>query len=311
MEQPNYYFINHYDKNKPLPPKESLGQILNESYLHPFNWNYRTTRKSFWISVLINAIISLLCLAILGYGLNSTTNAGLKWIDLVVSAVIYVWLILVGLGQTIRRIHDVNYSGYWYWASFTGIGAYFIFYLALQPSKQRAVKWNDYLFTDQAPYGAYSAELDQKKENVPTVPQILKEHFFDCFKWDARSTRTSFWVGTAITQVFAAIFGVFYYVGGFLVSLTPSTTNLQEDEVLNKFLPLIIIAVILVLAIAIWFFLAQLGHTVRRLHDAGFSGWWYWISIIPGIGQILLYFLLFHPTTKNKIRWGGYLTEDE
>lgn len=310
MDQSNYYFINHYDENKPLPPQENLGQILSEAYLHPFSWNYRTTRKSFWISTLINCLIFFICLGIFGYGLNSTTNAGLKWIDLVVATVIYVWLILAGLGQTIRRMHDVNYSGYWYWASFTGIGAYFIFYLTLQPSKQRAVKWNNYLFTEQQPYGTYQTELDQRHDSVPTVPQILKEHFFACFKWDARSTRTSFWVGTAITQVFVAIFGIFYYLGGLLISLA-SFTELQENETLNNLFPLITIGAILVLAVAIWFFLAQLGHTVRRLHDAGFSGWWYWISIIPGIGQILLYFLLFHPTTKNKIRWGSYLTEDK
>lgn len=310
MNQQDFYFINHYDENKPLPANENLGQILSESYLHPFNWNYRTTRKSFWASILINIIISFLCSAIIGYGLNSTINLGLKWIDLVVGCVIYIWLILSCLGQTIRRLHDVNYSGYWYWANITGVGAYFILYLTLQPSVQRAVKWNDYLFTDQKPYGAYRAELDKKNKNVPTVPQILKEHFFDCFKWDARSTRTSFWVGTAITQVFAIIFAIFYYLGGILVSLA-SFTDLQENENLNKYFPLIIIAIVVVLAIIIWLFLAQLGHTVRRLHDAGFSGWWYWISIIPGIGQILLYFLLFHPTTKNKIRWHGYLTEDE
>lgn len=31
--------------------------------------------------------------------------------------------------------------------------------------------------------------------------------------------------------------------------------------------------------------------TVRRLHDAGKSGWWYWIALIPFIGGIWLFYL--------------------
>lgn len=31
--------------------------------------------------------------------------------------------------------------------------------------------------------------------------------------------------------------------------------------------------------------------TVRRLHDAGCSGWWYWISLVPVIGGFWLFYL--------------------
>lgn len=31
--------------------------------------------------------------------------------------------------------------------------------------------------------------------------------------------------------------------------------------------------------------------TVRRLHDAGRSGWWYWIALIPFIGGLWLFYL--------------------
>ncbi len=34
--------------------------------------------------------------------------------------------------------------------------------------------------------------------------------------------------------------------------------------------------------------LPQLAVMVRRLHDTGRSGWWYWIILIPLIGAILL-----------------------
>ncbi len=40
------------------------------------------------------------------------------------------------------------------------------------------------------------------------------------------------------------------------------------------------------------FILPTLSTMVRRLHDTGRSGWWYWISLVPLIGGIWLLVLL-------------------
>ncbi|MBP2058877.1 uncharacterized membrane protein YhaH (DUF805 family) [Lactobacillus colini] len=299
MTEEKYYFIKPYDKSYPLPPKESLGQILSEAYLHPFKWNYRTTRKSYWISFLTNIIISLLCSFLF------TFNNQLKPINITVAILVLIWLFLSGLGQTVRRLHDVNYSGYWYWVGILSIGSFFLLYLYLQPSAQVAVKWNQYLFTDAKPYGDYTGEV---ASDVPTPPitQIVKEHFFDCFKWDARSTRTSFWVGSAISNAAGNIVSLFIlaFSYGAFGSIRKLYVLSLEPEV---GLGVLIVAILVLLVLCIWMFLADLGHTVRRLHDAGFSGGWFWISLIPGLGYIILNFLLFHPTTKNEVKWNGYL----
>ncbi|GAA3630562.1 DUF805 domain-containing protein [Lactobacillus hamsteri] len=308
MTNRDYYFIKPYDENLTMPPKESFSQILSEVYLHPFTWNARTTRKSYWWSVLINAILSILCMIILSYAFNSNINLGLKWIDGVIVGVILIWLFLANLGQAIRRLHDVNYSGYWYWLCLVPTGQFFLFYLSLQPSLQRPVKWNQYLFTvDQNSSSAYynqpyEEENDLDDTPVPTISQILKEHFFDCFKWDARSTRTSFWVGTAINSVASVILVIFLYIFGFILFLIPS-----PNEELHGLFPFLIILGIIFIAALVWLFLAQLGHTVRRLHDANFIGWWYWISLVPYVGDLLLAFFLFHPTVKKDVKWNRYL----
>jgi uncharacterized membrane protein YhaH (DUF805 family) len=35
-------------------------------------------------------------------------------------------------------------------------------------------------------------------------------------------------------------------------------------------------------------FLPSISVLVRRLHDTGRSGWWYWIALVPLVGPILL-----------------------
>lgn len=296
-----YYFIKPYDESLPLPPAESFAQILNEAYLHPFNWKARTTRKSFWWSTLINLVIGILCIILGFYAFNQNINPGIRIVDGIVAAVVYLWLFLAALGQTIRRLHDVGYSGYWYWAAFTGYGAMFLFYLELQPSVQRQVKWGKYFFSNQDyPAGHKETVL------VPTIGQILKEHFFDCFKWNARSTRTSFWVGTAINQVTLGIGTLFIYAFSAFFTIIPGW--LQMPQAIGIFF---LCFLILLLVILIWSFLAQLGHTVRRLHDAGFNGGWWWLGIVPYVGDLLLAFLLFHPTVDADNKWNKYLFDPE
>lgn len=296
-----YYFIKPYDESLPLPPAESFAQILNEAYLHPFNQKARTTRKSFWWSTLINLVIGILCIILGFYAFNQNINPGIRIVDGIVAAVVYLWLFLAALGQTIRRLHDVGYSGYWYWAAFTGYGAMFLFYLELQPSVQRQVKWGKYFFSNQD-YPAGHKETVP----VPTIGQILKEHFFDCFKWNARSTRTSFWVGTAINQVTLGIGTLFIYAFSAFFTIIPGWH--QMPQAIGIFF---LCFLILLLVILIWSFLAQLGHTVRRLHDAGFNGGWWWLGIVPYVGDLLLAFLLFHPTVDADNKWNKYLFDPE
>lgn len=301
MNERVYYFVKSYDEDLPKPPAESFGQILNETYLHPFNWKARTTRKSFWWSTLINLVIGILCIILGFYAFNQNINPGIRIVDGIVAAIVYLWLFLAALGQTIRRLHDVGYSGYWYWAAFTGYGAMFLFYLELQPSVQRQVKWGKYFFSNQD-YPAGHKETVP----VPTIGQILKEHFFDCFKWNARSTRTSFWVGTAINQVTLGIGTLFIYAFSAFFTIIPGWH--QMPQAIGIFF---LCFLILLLVILIWSFLAQLGHTVRRLHDAGFNGGWWWLGIVPYVGDLLLAFLLFHPTVDADNKWNKYLFDPE
>lgn len=50
--------------------------------------------------------------------------------------------------------------------------------------------------------------------------------------------------------------------------------------------------------------LPNLGVLVRRLHDVGKSGYWFFIAFIPLVGAIILLIFLCTPSQKGENKWG-------
>ena len=58
MSEP--YYKQEYQGERKLDgeaPVFSFGQIMKETFLRPFTWNARTTRRSFWIGIVITEVI--------------------------------------------------------------------------------------------------------------------------------------------------------------------------------------------------------------------------------------------------------------
>lgn len=64
-------------------------------------------------------------------------------------------------------------------------------------------------------------------------------------------------------------------------------------------------------AYALAVFVPSLAVGVRRLHDAGKSGWWYLIALVPLIGGIWLLVLWCLDSQPFENRWGGNPKEAE
>lgn len=297
----NYYFVKPYDHNLALPPTQSITQILDEAYMHPFTWHARTTRRSYWVSFLINVLLSIFASDIFSYAINDVTlNLGLRWVDGVVSITLLIWLFLASLGQTIRRLHDVNYSGKWYWIGYLPLGGYlFLLYLAFQPSVQRPVRYGTYMFIDPTRnrteyyYQPYDASWDAYHVPVPKISQILKEHFFQCFTWNARSTRRSYWIASIFNNIFTIIYSIAAYTLALLLYYQSG-----RDAAAIRLTNILLFIVPILSIIALWFLVAQIAHMIRRLHDANLNGAWVLLLLLPYIGPVLLDFLLFHPTVS-------------
>ncbi|MFD3535472.1 DUF805 domain-containing protein [Streptomyces sp. NPDC058664] len=80
--------------------------------------------------------------------------------------------------------------------------------------------------------------------------------------FSGRSRRKEYWMYTLFNVIAVAILAAI----DFALGIYPALTAIY---VLGVFIP-------------------SLAVTVRRLHDTGRSGWWYFISLVPFVGGIVL-----------------------
>ncbi len=56
----------------------------------------------------------------------------------------------------------------------------------------------------------------------------------------------------------------------------------------------------------VFFIIPMIPVSVRRLHDIGESGWWYFLNFIPGIGTILFIMLVLNKSQKGANEYGPF-----
>ena len=102
------------------------------------------------------AIVSILALATSGIFSVTPDNVTwamthinfLTWLIELILFIFLVWIKLGLLGYAVRRLHDINYSGWWMWLVFIPFGWIIVFIFLLLPTVEEPVRWGSYLFTD-------------------------------------------------------------------------------------------------------------------------------------------------------------------
>lgn len=106
-----------------LTYREAVESALKYNYC---NFSGRASRSQFWwfylFMVLVNFALWFLVL-ILGHKLGDT-----------VRSLVELALLLPTLGLWVRRLHDVNRSGWWLLIGLTGIGVFLLLYWAVKDS---------------------------------------------------------------------------------------------------------------------------------------------------------------------------------
>lgn len=120
------------------PPSVSFGQAINAGFRGYVIWNARSTRSEYWWWTLFNLLVLLGALLI-----DSVLTGGLLYLIAVLA------LFLPNLSIFIRRLHDIDKSGGWFWFGLIPLaGPIVLLVFVLTPSERRATRWNRSLVLD-------------------------------------------------------------------------------------------------------------------------------------------------------------------
>ena len=96
--------------------------------------------------------------------------------------------------------------------------------------------------------------------------------------WKGRATRSEYWYFILITTLIT--------VGLTMIDLAVGTYDEETNQGLISGL------------FSLFIFLPSIAVFVRRLHDAGRSGWWFWVLLVPLVGLIVI--LVFFCTDSQE-----------
>lgn len=106
----------------------------------------------------------------------------------------------------------------------------------------------------------------------------VRSAFSKSFTWQGRARRAEFWY----FQLFA------------LILIVPAA--LIDQSIAMPVFTLIAWLVLVLPSIAL---------TVRRLHDTGRSGWWFWINLVPIVGSFILLAFMLIDGDREPNRYGA------
>ena len=91
-----------------------VNGVKNEFFKKYFTFSGRTDRKTFWLTVLGVAILYAILAFIIGLiGSNAGEGTTLNTIMVVLLWILELGIVIPALALDIRRLHDINKSGWW------------------------------------------------------------------------------------------------------------------------------------------------------------------------------------------------------
>ncbi len=121
-----------------------------------------------------------------------------------------------------------------------------------------------------------------------------------------RTRRSDFWNATIINIIIEVILSIIYAIA--LNSGNPDYTavlNDIENQPITADQPILLISIALMAIYGIVILIPCIAMIVRRLHDIGKSGWLILLSLIPGIGAIVLFIFEVMDSEKGENKFGS------
>jgi uncharacterized membrane protein YhaH (DUF805 family) len=111
-----------------------------------------------------------------------------------------------------------------------------------------------------------------------TFVEAIKTGLSKFVTWKGRASRSEFWFFFLFAFACMIVATVIDKILGTSFKTVNPITGLEQSAGYGYVYGLVALVLLL----------PNLAVMVRRLHDTGRSGWWYWIALIPLVGAILL-----------------------
>jgi len=149
-----------------------------------------------------------------------------------------------------------------------------------------------------------------------TFRQATKRFFKQYANFSGRASLSEYWWSTLFTTLLILVPTLVVTVGAVLVGVTVATYSTQEQGLSGDgydfaepgpldFGARVLLIVGVVLLLVVWFALLvpSLSITWRRLHDAGFPGPYYFFTLVPSIGSVIILVLVLLPSKPEGQRF--------
>jgi uncharacterized membrane protein YhaH (DUF805 family) len=174
-------------------------------------------------------------------------------------------------------------------------------------------------YAPQAPRGATSPDDLSLPLYGATLPQAAKRYLRKYATFSGRASRSEYWWVTLFLFLVTLIPNILLITG---VAIGASSAAAQREAVvfdnsagsktyytqpgileIPGAAPLIIVGFVLLMLIGLATIVPSLALIWRRLHDANFPGPFYFFSLIPSVGGIILLVLLLLPSKAEGQRF--------
>lgn len=124
-----------------------FGEAVKRGFGGATSWSGRATRAEYWWWFLFVWLVSFIPYVLIFATMDWSSNAdgsvsgssgGASVIWWIIAIVVTLALLLPSIAVSVRRLHDTNRSGWWYWVNLIPCGIGFIWYLVLmlQPTSE-------------------------------------------------------------------------------------------------------------------------------------------------------------------------------
>lgn len=126
--------------------------------------------------------------------------------------------------------------------------------------------------------------------------QAVRRAYRKAFRYDGRASRGEYWWFVLYQSL--ALFTVYLI---FIVAIT--MTQSSDPSGTTALGPVVTIYIAVLVLCGLQLFVVGLSLAIRRLHDAGMSGWMYLLSLVPTVGGIVLLVLVCQPPKVEGLRF--------